>query len=132
MAEIDSQRVDDGFELLALPGPALDAVARAVKPKGSLLRTSTACRDAVLAACKVAKLATSGDETEGQVKAHQPLLRRVGTQAAPGLWLSLFGRPLNCASPSLSGLLASSTCTPLELPSVHHLKLQVMSQWWCF
>jgi hypothetical protein len=128
MGETKSQHLDAGFDLLSLPGPALDAVARAVKPKGSLLRTSSACRDAVLATCKVAQLAIFGDETPGQVKAHQHLLRRVGTQAAPGLVLSLFGRPLNCASPVLSGLLASSTCTPLELPSVHHLQLKVMFQ----
>jgi hypothetical protein len=55
MAGTDGQHVD-GFELLSLPGPALDAVARAVKSKGSLLRTSTVCRDAVLATCKFASL----------------------------------------------------------------------------
>jgi hypothetical protein len=55
MAGTDDQHVD-GFELLTLPGPALEAVARAVKSKGSLLRSNTMSRDAVLTTCKSASL----------------------------------------------------------------------------
>jgi hypothetical protein len=124
MAEI---KIQQNFDLLALPGPALEAVARAVRPNGSLLRTNTACRDAVLATCTHAELRVYEHQTSAQVRAHQPLLLRVGNTAAPGLVLWLEGKRSGAPRrPTLllSDLLASST--PLELPRVHHLDMQVM------
>jgi hypothetical protein len=124
-AEIKSQHVDDG--LSSLPAPALEAVALAVKSKGSLLRTSTVCRDAVLAACKVASLKFRPGSRQQEMEAHQPLLRRVGTTAAPGLHLCLSGELIrhSVCFPNmfLHELLGSGA--QLELPRVYHLSLQV-------
>jgi hypothetical protein len=114
----------DAFDLLALPSPAVEAVARAVKPKGSLLRTSSACRDAVLATCKVAQLGIDFTENEEHLRRHQPLLARVCSTAPRGLRLNLHGQIWNSQpTPRLSRLLDGLN----TLPAVHHLELQVSS-----
>jgi hypothetical protein len=106
----------DAFDLLALPSPAVEAVARAVKPKGSLLRTSSAC--------KVAQLGIDFTENEEHLRRHQPLLARVCSTAPRGLRLNLHGQIWNSQpTPRLSRLLDGLN----TLPAVHHLELQVSS-----
>jgi hypothetical protein len=120
------ERVD----LQALPAPALQAVVTALKAKGGLLRTSTVCRDAVLAACKVAtlQLHANKDQSFGARKAHQPLLERLCKTASPGLKLCLEAEPYALEHDRklpMHVLLASEP--PLHLPNVHELGLQVIT-----
>jgi hypothetical protein len=130
MAPQDEQCLDC-LDLQALPAPALQAVVSAIGAKGGLLRTSSVCRDAVLAACKLAtlRLHVNKDEQlnrDEQLKAHQPLLQRACATAAPGLklWLEAeaYGSQHRGTLP-LDGLLES--VAPFHLPNVHKLTLQV-------
>jgi hypothetical protein len=127
MAEQKRERLEC-FDLQALPAPALHAVVSALNRKGGLLRTSTFCRDSVLAACKVAKLElhVNKDQSPKELKAHHPLLKRLCTTASPGLSLWLEAEAYWSRSKRtvlLSELLESEP--PLQLLNVHKLGLQV-------
>jgi hypothetical protein len=116
------------LDLQALPAPELQAVVSALKAKGGLLRASTVCREAVLTACKVAKLQlyANKDQSPTDVKAHLPLLKRLCTTAPPGLDLWLEAEPLvsthQMALPLYELL---QTESPLHLENVYGLVLQV-------
>jgi hypothetical protein len=109
-----------------LPTEVLQLVANKVQStsKNTLLRTSRAFRDAVLVGAESITLTLRRDEQLSGMAAHQPLLRRACTTAAPGVALTLAAsRSTTGRAPLLEGLLKPFQDQGLQ--NVHTLTLQV-------